>query len=51
MKSKSCLNLDLAHDLFEGFAIDIINLLITSYLQASVFTFDDLNRVTKGFRY
>ena len=63
MKSKSCLNQlkyfhvnnglppDLAHDLFEGFAIDIMNLLVTRYLRAKVFTFDDLNTVIQSFCY
>ena len=63
MKSKSYLNQlkyfhvnnglppDLAHDLFEGFAIDIMNLLVTRYLRAKVFTFDDLNTVIQSFCY
>ena len=63
MKSKPCLNqlkyfhvnnglpLDLAHDLFEGFAIDIMNLLVTRYLRAKVFRFDDMNKIIQSFCY
>ena len=63
MKSESWLNqlkyfhvsnglpLDLAHDLFKDLTIAIMNLLVTSYLQANVFTFDDLNTVIQSLCY
>ena len=63
MKSKLWLNqlkyfhvsnglpLDLAHDLFKDLAIGIMNLLVTSYLQANVFTFDDLSTVIQRLCY
>ena len=42
---------DLVHDLFEGFAIGIMNLFVTRYLRKKVFTFDDLNTVIQSFCY
>ena len=54
MKSKSCLNqLKYFHvnKSFEGFAIDIIYLLVTRYVRAKVFTFDYLNTVIQSCCY
>ena len=63
IKSNSCLNQlqhfhvvnglppDLGHDLLEGFAKDILNIVIFRCLQQNYFTIDDLNNVILSFSY
>ena len=63
MKSNSCLNQmqhfhvvnglpsNLGHDLLEGFAKDILNILIVRCLQQKYFTIDDLNNIILSFSY
>ena len=42
---------DLGHDLLEGFAKDILNIVIVRCLQQNYFTIDDLNNVILSFSY
>ena len=42
---------NLGHDLLEGFAKDILNILIVRCLQQKYFTIDDLNNIILSFSY
>ena len=42
---------DLAHDLFEGFALDIVSNVIVSFIREGMFDLDGLNKVILNFAY
>ena len=42
---------DLAHDLFEGFAVDIVSRLIVPFIREGLFDLDDLNEIILNFAH
>ena len=42
---------DLAHDLFEGFAVDIVSRLIVSFIRKGLFDLDGLNEIVLNFAH
>ena len=42
---------DLAHDLFEGFAVDIVSNVIVSFVREGLFDLDGLNEIILNFAY
>ena len=42
---------DLAHDLFEGFAVDIVSRLIVSFIREGLFDLDGLNEIILNFAH
>ena len=45
------LSSDLAHDLFEGFAVDIVSRLIVSFIREGLFDLDGLNEIILNFAH
>ena len=42
---------DLAHDLSEGFAVDVVSNVIISFIREGLFELDELNNVIINFDY
>ena len=46
-----CLQIYLAHDLFEGFTVDIVSSVIASFIREGLFDLDGFNEIILSFAY